>query len=117
MCFTPGAGKSRERVIIRRGQLTSKSSRQQMSSVRLNIIVLVVFVVLTAVVTYPQVTGLGAFIPIHISACGAWGGWRTSSFPIHVISLKQTSSFQLFEANIFFPAHNAVSRAVVARPD
>jgi hypothetical protein len=74
-----------------------------MSPIRLNIAVFLMFLVFTALLTYPQVMGLGTSVPYHSDPYfSMWRlGWVAHELlhdPLH-----------LFEANIFFPAHDTLA--------
>jgi hypothetical protein len=68
--------------------------------VRLHALVLVAFLTLTALVTYPQVTHLGTSVPYHSDPY--FSMWRLG-WVSHELLRRP---WHLFEANIFFPAHD-----------
>lgn len=74
-----------------------------MSTVRLNIAVFLLFLALTAVVTYPQVTGLGTSVPDHSDPY--FSMWRLGWVAHELLHDPR----HLFEANIFFPAHDTLA--------
>jgi hypothetical protein len=61
-----------------------------------------IFLALTALVTYPQVRGLGTSVPYHSDPY--FSMWRLA-WVAHAI---QTDPRGLFEANIFYPAHDTL---------
>ena len=70
--------------------------------VRHNLSIALIFLGLTALVTYPQVRGLGTLIPYHSDPY--FSLWRLA----WVAHALQTDPRILFEANIFYPAHNTL---------
>src|SRR4029453_17286967 len=69
---------------------------------RIHLTVFFAFVALTAVVTYPQVRGLSTAVPYHSDPYFSmwrlgWGAHQLLRDPRH-----------LFEANIFYPAHDTL---------
>ena len=64
------------------------------------------FVALTAVVTYPQVRALGTSVPYHSDPY--FSMWRLA-WVAHAI---RTDPRALFEANIFYPAHDTLGYSV-----
>ena len=67
-----------------------------------NLALILVFLALTILVTYPQVRGLGTLVPYH--ADPYFSMWRLA-WVAHAI---QTDPRTLFEANIFYPAHGTL---------
>jgi len=61
-----------------------------------------IFLALTVVVTYPQVRGLGTSVPYHSDPY--FSMWRLG-WVAHAI---HTDPRALFEANIFYPAHDTL---------
>src|SRR5712691_7579436 len=74
-----------------------------MSTFRLNATVFLLFLVLTALVTYPQVTGLGVAVPFHSDPY--FSMWRLGWVAHEVLHDPR----HVFEANIFFPAHDTLA--------
>ena len=69
---------------------------------RHDIAIVLIFFALTALVTYPQVRGLGTLVPYHTDPY--FSMWRLA-WVAHAI---QTDPRALFEANIFYPAHDTL---------
>ncbi len=74
-----------------------------MAHVRRHITVLLLFAGLTALITYPQVTALGTSVPFHPDPYFAM--WRLG-WVAHELLGRPT---QIFEANIFYPAHDTLA--------
>jgi hypothetical protein len=74
-----------------------------MPAFRVNICVLLAFFALTAIVTYPQVTGLSTSVPYHSDPYfSMWRlGWVAHQLP--------ENPHHLFDANIFFPEHDTLA--------
>lgn len=73
-----------------------------MSTFRLNLTVVLLFLALTALVTYPQVREFGA-VPFHSDPY--FSMWRLGWVAHEVLRDPR----HLFEANIFFPAHDTLA--------
>jgi hypothetical protein len=67
-----------------------------------HVAVVVTFLALTALITYPQVTQLGTSVPYHSDPY--FSMWRLA-WVAHAI---RTDPRALFEANIFYPAHDTL---------
>jgi hypothetical protein len=74
-----------------------------MRTLRHDIAIVLLFFALTALVTYPQVRGLGTLVPYHTDPY--FSMWRLA-WVAHAI---QTDPRALFEANIFYPAHDTLA--------
>jgi hypothetical protein len=72
-------------------------------TLRLNVAIALTFVVLTAVVTYPQVRGFATSVPYHSDPY--FSMWRLG-WVAHAI---RTNPRGLFDANIFYPAKNTLA--------
>lgn len=70
---------------------------------RHNVAIVLLFFALTALITYPQVRGLGTLVPYHTDPY--FSMWRLA-WVAHAI---QTDPRALFEANIFYPAHDTLA--------
>jgi hypothetical protein len=73
------------------------------SALRVNILVFLAFVGLTAIVTYPQVLYLASSVPFHSDPY--FSMWRLGWVAHQIVRDPQ----HLFEANIFFPAHHTLA--------
>jgi hypothetical protein len=74
-----------------------------MARLRTSLIVLVTFAALAAVLTYPQVRHLGTSVPFHPDPY--FSMWRLN-WVAHALVEHPT---RLFEANIFYPAHDTLA--------
>lgn len=74
-----------------------------MPAFRVNVCVLLAFFALTAIVTYPQVTGLGTSVPYHSDPY--FSMWRLGWVAHQLLQDPR----HLFEANIFFPEHDTLA--------
>ena len=70
---------------------------------RLNVAIALTFVALTALVTYPQVRGFATSVPYHSDPY--FSMWRLG----WVAHALRTNPRGLFEANIFYPAHDTLA--------
>jgi hypothetical protein len=74
-----------------------------MSTFRLNLAVILLFVALTAVITYPQVREFGVAVPFHSDPY--FSMWRLGWVAHEILHDPR----HLFEANIFYPAHDTLA--------
>jgi hypothetical protein len=72
-------------------------------AIRRHAAIVLLFFALTALVTYPQVRGLGTSVPHHTDPY--FSMWRLA-WVAHAI---RTDPRTLFEANIFYPAHDTLA--------
>jgi hypothetical protein len=73
------------------------------STLRLNVAIALTFAVLTVLVTYPQVRGFATSVPYHSDPY--FSMWRLG----WVAHALRTNPRGLFEANIFYPAHDTLA--------
>ena len=71
-------------------------------TLRHDVAIALIFLALTALVTYPQVRGLGTSVPYHSDPY--FSMWRLA-WVAHAIHMDPRA---LFEANIFYPAHDTL---------
>src|ERR1700730_11482813 len=71
-------------------------------TLRHHVVIALIFLALTALVTYPQVRALGTSVPYHSDPY--FSMWRLA-WVAHAI---RTDPRALFEANIFYPAHDTL---------